>query len=80
MRAVAPKLADKLLAVRLIRSGIGADPKVRKTLAALGLKKMNQTAIHKAVPTVMGRLEAVMKHVEVWAGWGERGQAGSVKQ
>ena len=36
-------MADKMLKITLVKSTIGAIPKHRATVAALGLKKVNKT-------------------------------------
>ena len=40
------KKTNKSLHITQIKSGIGHNKKAKKTLIALGLKKMNQTVIH----------------------------------
>ena len=37
---------DKKIQITLIKSPIGYKPKAKKTLEALGLKKINQSVIH----------------------------------
>ena len=54
-----------MLTVRLLRSRIGCSPKQRKTLDALGLKRIRQ---EKSLPdngAVRGMLERVKHLVEV---------------
>jgi large subunit ribosomal protein L30 len=45
--------------VTLIRSKIGKPPKQRKTLAALGLKKLHQTKIFDSSPAIMGMVNQI---------------------
>jgi len=57
--------APKLFAVTMIRSPIGANPKVRATLRTLGLKKMNETVITKNSESIAGMLRRCIQHVDV---------------
>eukprot|EP00053_Salpingoeca_punica_P018553 m.182386 g.182386 ORF g.182386 m.182386 type:complete len:113 (+) comp17459_c2_seq3:1477-1815(+) len=51
--------------VTLVRSGIGHPPKVRKTLEALQLTKMNKMMVMKNTPMINGMLKRVISCVEV---------------
>ena len=55
----------KLLAVTLIRSGIGKPYWQKRTLEALGLVKMHKTIIHKNSPSVTGMLSSVRDLIHV---------------
>jgi large subunit ribosomal protein L30 len=55
----------KELSITLSRSMIGTHPRQRKTLQALGLKKMHQTVIKGDSPTVRGMLKTVAHLVTV---------------
>ncbi len=55
----------KELSITLSRSMIGTLPRQRKTLQALGLKKMHQTVIKGDSPTVRGMLKTVAHLVTV---------------
>ncbi|MGB4270496.1 MAG: 50S ribosomal protein L30 [Spirochaetota bacterium] len=57
-------MANKLR-VKQIRSYIGAKPKQRATLRALGLRKMNAERIHDDTPVIRGMLKVVKHMVEV---------------
>ena len=48
-----------------IRSKIGRPERQKRTLAALGLKKMNQAVEHEATPQIMGMVNAVKHLVKV---------------
>lgn len=48
--------------VTQIKSKIGAPERQKRTLAALGLKKMHQTVEHEDTPQVLGMVNAV-KHL-----------------
>ncbi|MCX8124784.1 MAG: 50S ribosomal protein L30 [Spirochaetes bacterium] len=55
----------KKLRVKQIRSYIGAKPKQRATLRALGLRRMNAERIHEDTPVIRGMLKVVKHMVEV---------------
>ncbi len=51
--------------VKLLRSPIGRVPKHRRTLLALGLRKINQCVTHKATPQLRGMIKQVEYMVAV---------------
>ena len=51
--------------VTQIRSKIGRPERQKRTLTALGLKKMNQTVEHEATPQILGMVNAVKHLVKV---------------
>jgi large subunit ribosomal protein L30 len=51
-----------LLRVTLVRCGLHQHPKIRETLRALGLRKINQTIVHKNIRTVRG----MINRVSIW--------------
>ena len=53
------------LKVTLIKSPIGAIPKHKKTVAALGLKKIRQSNLHQDNPAIRGMLHHVKHLVKV---------------
>jgi large subunit ribosomal protein L30 len=53
--------------VKLIRSPIGSKPRNRKTIEALGLRKVNQVVVHEDSPSLRGMLHNVRHMVEVRA-------------
>lgn len=59
------KAVPKLLAVTLIRSGIGKPYWQKRTLNALRLTKMHKTIIHKNTPSVAGMLSSVKELIKL---------------
>jgi len=57
-------MADKLK-ITLVRSTIGAIPKHRKTVKAMGLRKLNKTVVMPDNPAVMGMIHQVQHLVKV---------------
>jgi large subunit ribosomal protein L30 len=55
----------KQIKIRLIKSPIGQKPQVRKTVRALGLKKMNSSVVQEATPPILGMVRAVAHLLEV---------------
>ena len=58
-------MADKKLKVTLVKSPIGAVPKNKKTVAALGLRKINSTNELPDNGAVRGMLRQVQHMVKV---------------
>jgi large subunit ribosomal protein L30 len=58
-------LTMKQIRIRLVRSPIGQKPQARKTVRALGLKKMSSSVVHEATPPILGMVRAVSHLVEV---------------
>ena len=59
------------LQITLVRSTIGRKPKHKLTVAALGLRKLNSTVVHKDNPAIRGMIHQVrhlLKVEEVTAG------------
>ncbi len=50
------------LKITQIRSTIGREKRQKRTVKALGLKKLNQTVIHDDTPSIRGMIEKV-KHL-----------------
>lgn len=50
---------NKKIRIRLVKSVIGRKPKQKKTVRALGLKKINSSVEKEANPQVMGMVNAV---------------------
>ena len=63
----AKKVAHKLHAVTLIRSGIGKPYWQKRTLEALGLTKLHKMVIHKNTPSVNGMLSSVKELIQIKA-------------
>ena len=55
----------KKLQIKLVRSPLGRKPNQRKTVRALGLRKMNQIVEVDATPPVVGMVNTVSHLVEV---------------
>lgn len=51
--------------VKQVRSRIGCPKDQKRTLDALGLKKMNRVVEHEATPSIMGMVEKVKHLVSV---------------
>ena len=51
--------------VKQVRSAIGRTKTQKRTLEALGLKKLHQVVEHEATPSVLGMVAAVRHLVEV---------------
>ncbi len=58
-------MAKKIIKVRLKKSVITSNPKARKTVKALGLKKMNQIKEHKDTPQIRGMVNKINYLVEI---------------
>ena len=53
------------LKVTQVKSGIGEKPATRKTLRALGLRKIGDQVVHADRPEIRGMAQAVRHLVEV---------------
>lgn len=53
------------LKVTLVKSTIGAIPKHKKTVAALGLRKMNSSNVHQDNAAIRGMINQVRHLVKV---------------
>jgi large subunit ribosomal protein L30 len=51
--------------IRLVRSPISEKPQVRKTVRALGLRKLHSSVVQAATPPILGMVRAVSHLVEV---------------
>jgi large subunit ribosomal protein L30 len=51
--------------VTQVRSAIGRTVRQKRTLEALGIRKMHQTVEHETTPQVMGMVEKVKHLLEV---------------
>ncbi len=51
-------MAKKLL-ITLVKSPLARNPKHRRTVKALGLKKIGQTVEHKNTPAIRGMADSV---------------------
>ncbi|MFW6113815.1 MAG: 50S ribosomal protein L30 [Actinomycetota bacterium] len=50
--------------ITLVRSSLGRHPKQRRTVRALGLKKLHQSVVHDETPEIMGMVNRVKHLVE----------------
>ena len=53
------------IAIKQIKSRINCPKDQKRTLDALGLRKMNHTVVHEDVPSIRGRVKKVHHLVEV---------------
>ena len=51
--------------IKQIRSGINRPSRQKKTLKALGLKKINQVVEHDSTPQILGMIQAINHLVEI---------------
>jgi len=58
-------MGDKLIRVRLVKSGSGYDEKQKRTLTGLGLRKMNRPRLLKDTPEIRGMIAKVSHLVAV---------------
>ena len=58
-------MADKKIQIKLVKSAIGRPERQKRTLVALGLKKLNQTIEHDATPNIVGMVNKVQHLVSV---------------
>jgi large subunit ribosomal protein L30 len=59
------KTEPKRIAITQVRSGIGRPTKHRRTLAALGLKRHQQTVIQNDTPAIRGMIDQISHLVAV---------------
>ena len=52
-------MADKMLKITLVKSPIGAVPKHRKTVEAMGLKKLNKTVLLPDNAATRGQIQQI---------------------
>ena len=55
----------KKIQIKLVKSTIGRKPKHRKTIEALGLRKINQKVEKEATPAILGMVRSVSFMVDV---------------
>ena len=48
-----------------VRSGIGSTARQKRTLFALGLRRLHRPRVHTATPTILGMVEAVRHLVRI---------------
>jgi large subunit ribosomal protein L30 len=62
---MAKKAEIKTLRVTLVKSPIGFPEPQKRTVKALGLRRMNQTVEHNDTPALRGMLNAVIHLVKI---------------
>ncbi len=62
---MAKQTENKTLRVTLVKSPIGFPEPQKRTVKALGLRRMNQTVEHNDTPAVRGMLNAVIHLVKI---------------
>jgi large subunit ribosomal protein L30 len=55
----------KKIKIKQVRSGIGRPARQKRTLEALGFKKLNQTIEVEVSPQVQGMIDAVQHLIEI---------------
>ncbi len=58
-------MADKTLKITLVKSPIGAVPKHRKTVEAMGLRKLNKTVILPDNAATRGQIQQIRHLIKV---------------
>jgi len=53
------------LKIRQVRSAIGRNEKQKRTVRALGIRRMHQEVVHDDTPVIRGMIERVRHLVEV---------------
>lgn len=51
--------SERLVKITYVKSAIGRDEKQKKTIRSLGIKRLNQTVVHKATPQIIGMIKSV---------------------
>jgi len=59
------KKPKKLLRITQLKSKIGKNKKAKRTIEALGLKRIGHTVIHEDTPQIRGMIEVVKYMVKV---------------
>ena len=58
-------MGDKKVRIKLVRSTIGCVPAHRKTVQALGLRRLNAVVEKAATPAILGMVRSVSYLLEV---------------
>ncbi len=58
-------MSEKTLRITLVKSPIGYSKRQKATLRALGLRRMQQTVVHKDTPVIRGMVAKVVHLVRV---------------
>jgi large subunit ribosomal protein L30 len=51
--------SPKMLRITLVKSAIGYSERHKATVRALGLRRLNQSVVHKDTPTLQGMLRKI---------------------
>lgn len=62
---MAKKPTKKMLRVKLVKSGIGYTVRTKRTLEALGFKRLQEQVEHEDTPAIRGMLDKVSHLVEI---------------
>ena len=65
-------VSEAALQIRLVRSPAGRKPRHRRTLEALGLRRVGQSVQHTASPEILGMVRQVAYLLAVEQTGGER--------
>ena len=65
MEIMAKKKSEKKIRITQVRSLIGRPEPQRRTIKALGLRKMNHSVEHVATPQILGMVNKVRHLVKV---------------
>jgi len=58
-------MSEKTLRITLVKSPIGYSKRQKATLRALGLRRLQQTVVHKDTPVIRGMVAKVVHLVRV---------------
>lgn len=58
-------MAEKTLRIKQVKSAIGRQVAQKRTLEALGIRKLNQTVVHLDTPQIRGMINRVAHLLEV---------------
>ncbi|MBN2423936.1 MAG: 50S ribosomal protein L30 [Calditrichaceae bacterium] len=58
-------MAEKNIKITQIKSAIGFSIDQKRTMAALGIRKINHSRMHKATPQILGMINKVKHLVKV---------------
>ena len=56
---------ERMLRITLVRSPIGRPPVQRRTVRALGLKRLNHSVVHRDTPEIVGMVNRIRHLVRV---------------
>jgi large subunit ribosomal protein L30 len=62
---MAKKVESKKLRVTLVKSPIGYTEAQKRTVRALGLRRMNQTVEHTDSPALRGMLQSIVHMIKI---------------